>query len=310
MFERKKVGLALSGGGIKGLAHIGVLKVLEEYKVPIDYLAGTSVGSIIGAIYSAEPNAKKLEKEILDMKINSFFDYTLSTQGFIKGDKIEQYLNKRLKSIDFKDLKIPLFLTAFDVNEKREVIFSRGNVAKAARASISIPGVFIPVVNNNRVLVDGSIVDSVPTEILKKAGAEIIIAVNVNNVKIRPPIFNEEANLKNNQKKPLHVLECALRSLEVMGALMSEADLIHDRADLVINIDAEGMMLFEAKNKEVAQKIIKLGEKSARKAIKDIKKITSQHPLKILLEEINRIPNLKVKDLVKDVKKTLNKSKR
>src|SRR3990167_3088662 len=84
MFKRKSVGLALSSGGIKGLAHIGVLKVLEEHNIPIDFIAGTSIGGIIGALYSAEPNAKKLEKEVLDIKINDLFDYTLSKCGFIK----------------------------------------------------------------------------------------------------------------------------------------------------------------------------------------------------------------------------------
>src|SRR3989338_2828253 len=301
MFKRKSVGLALSSGGIKGLAHIGVLKVLEEHNIPIDFIAGTSIGGIIGALYSAEPNAKKLEKEVLDIKINDLFDYTLSKCGFIKGNKIEQYINKKLNNTDFKDLKTPLFLTAFDLENKREVIFTKGNVAKAVRASISIPGIFIPVINNNRVLVDGSIVDPVPTEILKKAGADIIIAVNANTIKRNPPIFNEEANLKKSLKQIPHPLECALKTLEVLGSLIAEADLLHDKEDLVININVEGMILFEAKNRKISQKIIKIGEKEAKKAISDIENLTSPHPIKLLLEEVQK---LNVDKVLKKVRET------
>ena len=88
MLERKKIGLALSGGGIKGIAHVGVLRVLEDYNIPIDFISGTSIGALIGAMYAAQPNAKKLEKDVLDEDIGKLIDYTLSKYGLIKGNKI------------------------------------------------------------------------------------------------------------------------------------------------------------------------------------------------------------------------------
>ncbi len=307
MFERKKVGLALSSGGIKGLAHIGVLKILEDCNIPIDFIAGTSIGSIIGALYSAEPNAKKLEKEVLNLKINNLFDYTLCKSGFIKGEKIENYIKQQLNDVSFKDLKIPLFITAFDLENKREVIFSKGNVAKAVRASISIPGVFIPVINNNRILVDGGLIDPIPTEVLKKAGAQIIIAVNVNTLKIKSSIFNEEATVNKSAKQLPHVLETAVKSLEITGYSVAKADLASEDADLVINIDAGGMLLFEAKNPAISQKIINLGKSAARKEISKIKDLTESNPLKQLLEQIHQIPDktLNVKKIVKKVEQTI-----
>ena len=183
MEEKKKVGLALSGGGARGIAHIGILKTLEKYKVPIDYISGTSIGALIGALYSAEPNAKKLEKEVLEIEWKKLFDYTIPTKGLIKGKKIEEFLKEKFGDLKFNELKIPLFITAFDIENKQEIIFHKGNVAKAVRASISIPGIFVPTENNGKILVDGGLTDLIPTEILKKEGADIIIAVNLNSIK-------------------------------------------------------------------------------------------------------------------------------
>ena len=103
MFKRKKVGLALSGGGARGLAHLGVLKVLEENKIPIDFIAGTSMGAFVGAMYSAEPNIKKLEKDLSSKEWRNSFDYNiLPSKGLIKGDKIERWLEQNIKDLDFK----------------------------------------------------------------------------------------------------------------------------------------------------------------------------------------------------------------
>ena len=119
LFKRKKIGLALGGGGARGMAHIGVLKILEKNNIPIDMISGTSMGAAVGALYSLEPNAKKLEKEVLSMKWKELFDYTISSKGIIKGDRIYNFFKKRLKNANFSDLKLPLFVTAFDIGNKR-----------------------------------------------------------------------------------------------------------------------------------------------------------------------------------------------
>jgi len=301
MFERKKIGLALSGGGAKGLAHIGVLQVLEEFKIPIDFISGTSIGAVIAAIYSAEPNAKKLEREVLSEDINHLIDYTLSTRGLIKGEKIEKYLEDRLKNLQFKDMKIPLFITAFDLKKNQEIIFNKGNVAKAVRASISIPGMFIPVQNKKRILVDGGVVDPIPTEVLKKFGAQLIIASNVNYINTKPVDY-EEAVLKkdNNPAKIPSIIECTSKTMQVIGSRSSEADLVGDKADFIIsvNLGNVGILDFEKK-----KKIINSGKIAARKILDDVMKTAETNPLKAFLLELNK--SLNVEKIVKDVKKGL-----
>lgn len=286
MFKRKKIGLALSGGGAKGFAHVGVLKVLEKYKIPIDFIAGTSMGSVIAALYSAEPNIKKLEKNILEEDLKKLIDYSLIPQrGIIKGKKIENLLEKKFGTTTFKDLKIPLFVTAYDLGSKREIIFHKGNVAKAIRASISIPGIFIPVENNNRILVDGGVIDPIPTEILKKAGADIIIAVNVNHMKFKTPIINEKATLKYHNKEIPRITTSTFKSLQMIGAEMSESDLYGDKADFIININLEKIGTFDFQK---AKQIICVGEKTAKKSLEELQQLIKPNLFKSFLQELNK----------------------
>lgn len=296
MSERKKIGLALSGGGIKGIAHVGVLRVLEDYKIPIDFISGTSIGALIGAMYAAQPNAKKLEKDVLSEDIGKLIDYTLSKYGLIKGNKIEEYLEKKLNNIEFKDLKIPLFITAFDIDKKREIIFSKGDVSKAVRASISIPGIFVPVENNNKILVDAGLVDPIPTEILKKVGADIIIAVNVNIVKERAPIYNEKATLKKGKKKLPSMLDSTMRSLNVISSETSKADLQSGKADFIINVDLENVTLLDYKKTKIA---LEKGKRAAKKCLEEIKNVNEPRPFKTFLDELNT----GVETIVKQVQK-------
>jgi NTE family protein len=288
--HRKKVGLALSGGGAKGFAHIGVLKVLEENNIPIDFISGTSMGAVIGALYSAEPNAKKLEKSVLDQDFKNIFDYVFPKLGLIKGDRIENFLEKVLHNLDFKDLKIPLFVTSFDLEKNQEIIFHKGNVSKAVRASISFPGIFVPVENKNRILVDGGVFDPVPTEVLKKFGAEIIIASNVNFVKEKSPKYNEIATLKKSNKKIPNIIECASKSLHIIESEFSKFDLIKDKADFVINLNLEKIEIFDLSK---AKQAISIGEKVTRKSLKEIKNLTEPNLFKNFLDDLNKITLVK-----------------
>jgi len=298
MFERKKVGLALGSGGARGLAHIGVLKVLEEYKIPIDFIAGSSMGAIIGALYSSEPNSKKLEKESLDLKWGDLFDYTIPKRGLIKGDKIEAFLREKLDKLDFKDMKIPLFVTAYDVENDREIVFHKGDVVKAVRASMSIPGIFVPVENNKRILVDGGVIDPVPVKILKDLGAEVIIAVNVDYVKEKKTISSEKAVNKKTDKKIPNVIHTISKSLQVMSSEACRTELKDGQEDLIITPKLEKFGTFDFGK---AKKIIALGEKEARKSLEEIKNLTEPHPFKQFLESLIIPPE--VNKLIEEVKK-------
>lgn len=310
MIKRKKVGVALSGGGIRGLAHIGVLKVLEDYNIPIDFISGTSMGAIVGALYSAEPNAKKLEKEVLNEKISNLFDYTISRSGFVKGDKIEKYIQEKLGDIDFKELKTKLFITSYDIKNKREVIFSKGNVAKAVRASISLPGLFIPVKNKNEILVDGGVIDPIPTEILKRAGADIIIAVNVNFIKEKKTKYDENAyKITKSATVMPSILQVFLKSTEIVNSLAAEADLNKSKADLVIDIPIGDVGLLDySKKKEV----IEAGKKYSKKELKHLIRIHKHTILRDFISDVRKSIGIGegVKIVKKVVKSTLDVPKK
>ncbi len=300
MGERKKVGIALSGGGARGLAHIGVLKILEKNKIPIDFISGTSMGAFVGAIYSAEANAKKLEKDFLDKPWKNAFDYNLlPSQGLIKGDKIEKWLEKQINDIEFKDLRIPLYVTAFDLKSKREIIFNKGNVAEAVRASISLPGIFVPVENKGRLLVDGGVVDPIPSEVLSKVGADIVIVVNVNAVHEKEPVMGEIATKKRDSKNVTNILKIFSKSLQREGAILAEYDLINKKIDLVINVYLEDIGTLEF---DKIKKAIRAGELAAKRSLEEIKKVIGLNILESIIgkktaEKIEKIVE-PIKDLV------------
>ncbi len=298
MFKRKKIGLALGGGGARGLAHIGVLKVLENYKIPIDMIAGTSMGAVIGALYSAEPNAKKLIKNAIESNWKDLFDYTISKSGLIKGKKIEEFLGQKLDKIKFKELKIPLYVTAFDLDQKREIIFSRGDVVKALRASFSIPGIFIPVKNKGRILVDGGVTDIIPTEALRKAKADIIIAVNVDSLKEKSTLYGQRADLKDINKKIPNLINTITRSLQVIESEACKSEIEKEKADIVISPKLEKIGTFEFSKVKQA---IKIGERKARRSIEEIKKLAEPNIFKEFLKDLEKELNLK--KVIKQVRK-------
>ena len=180
---RKKVGLALGGGTARGLAHIGVLTVLEKEGIPIDLIAGTSAGAIFGSLYAQGKDASEIKELALDLeryKLARFIDLSLPKTGFIKGQKIKDLLVSFIGGdIRFSDLKIPFACVATDIGTGEEVVIDRGSVPEAVRASISIPGLFTVVKRGGRYLVDGGLVTPVPVALVKRMGADFIIAVNV-----------------------------------------------------------------------------------------------------------------------------------
>ena len=180
---RKKVGLALGTGAARGLAHIGVLEVLEKEGIPIDIIAGTSIGALIGVLYAQGKNSTLIKKLALETglgRILTLMDLTLPRTGFIGGKRIKVWLRSVIgQDVQFSDLKIPFACVATDIMTGGEVVMNHGSVLEAVRASISIPGIFTPVNHEGRYLVDGGLVNPVPISVLKNMGAEFIIAVNV-----------------------------------------------------------------------------------------------------------------------------------
>jgi predicted acylesterase/phospholipase RssA len=175
----KKLGLALGGGSARGLSHIGVLKVLHKHKIYPDYIAGTSMGAVIGALYCADYSPKKIEEIATTTDWKKIVDFTIPKAGFIEGDLVERKIKRLIDNKDFSDLGIPLKVIAYNIDKHEKAIFSEGSVSKAIRASISIPGVFAPTKIGKYNYIDGGVIDPTPFEAVKEMGADVVIAIDL-----------------------------------------------------------------------------------------------------------------------------------
>ncbi|HEV2964380.1 MAG TPA: patatin-like phospholipase family protein [Candidatus Angelobacter sp.] len=176
---RARVGVALGGGFARGLAHIGVLKVLEEENIPIDFIAGTSVGSVIGAAYASGISAKELEEIAALVRFKDFSRWSFSRFGIFNNDKMGIFLRKVLRCKTFEELRIPLAVAATDVVTGEAAVFTSGELIDPVRASCAYPGMFHPVNVNGRLLVDGLLAHSVPTVPLRAMGATRVIGITL-----------------------------------------------------------------------------------------------------------------------------------
>lgn len=177
------VGLALGSGGAKGWAHIGVLRALEEENIEISYIAGTSIGAVVGAFYAID-ELDVLEKYAyhLDWKtIVSLLDLSFPSQGLLDGDKVYNLLAEHLLEYRIEDTRIPFRCISTNLNTRQAVCMERGLLVDAVRASLSMPGVFTPFQKEGNILVDGGLINPIPTDVVKEMGAEIVIAVDLNN---------------------------------------------------------------------------------------------------------------------------------
>jgi len=191
----KKVGIALGGGAVRGLAHIGVLKVLERYKIPLRYIAGTSMGSIIGGFFAAGVPADEMEDFALKLsgkKALKFFTPSWSHSGFINGKNIVKYLNTLMPDRDISSLQVQFRAVATDFFTGEKYIIEKGGLWSAVRASSSIPVIFTPAVSGHRILLDGGLSDPLPTSVVKNMGADIVISVNV----VPPPEYKKNIKSK------------------------------------------------------------------------------------------------------------------
>lgn len=203
--KKPKVALVLGGGAARGLAHVGVIRILEQEKIPIDLIVGTSVGSLIGAVYASHANSFELEWEAFKVTKDDIFDFTIisSRMGPVKGDRIEEFVNKVVPVKNIEEMRIPFIAIATDLNTGEMVVIDKGPVAKAVHASSAIPGVFHPVNYLNKTLVDGGVVDNVAVDVARQRGADIVIAVDVSG-----NVVNYEIN---------NLFDISLQAVNIMG---------------------------------------------------------------------------------------------
>ena len=172
-----RLGVALGGGFARGLAHVGVFKVLEEEKIPVDFIAGTSVGAVIGAAYASGISAKELEEIASLVRFKDFSRWTFSRFGLFSNDKMSIFLHKILRCKTFEELRIPLAVAATDIITGEPAVFTSGDLVDPVRASCAYPGMFQPVRIGGRLLVDGLLAHAVPANPLRDMGAERVISV-------------------------------------------------------------------------------------------------------------------------------------
>jgi len=265
--RQRKVGLALSGGSARGLAHIGVLSVLEKEGIPIDIIAGTSMGAIVGAVYTAGKDInliKKIATSLTKKRVFSLLDPTLPKTGSIKGEKFQSWLRSIIGDIDFDDLRIPFACVATDITTGEEVIIKEGSVLEGVRASYSMPIIFTPVRWQGRYLVDGGLVNPVPVRIAREMGADFVIAVNVSTyIADRTQGTNKE---KPQTSKAPNIFTIITQTINIIEHQIAMPSL--KQADVIITPEVKHIRSSDFLR---SQECIMRGQQAARHAIPEIK---------------------------------------
>jgi NTE family protein len=253
--RRPKVALVLGGGAARGFAHAGVIRALERAKIPIDIVVGANTGSLIGAIYADKKSGSDLETIALGLEERDIFDYNFinPTQGFARGERLEDFVAKKLSVKEIGELKLPFAAVATDIQNGEIVILQSGSIARAVHASSAIPGIFIPVSYQGKLLVDGGVLDNLPVDVARKMGADVIIAVDLGEGAKAAPVSN--------------VFENVVMSFYLMARQSTEARV--KQADVVIRpkLSEVGWIDFSRKKEAFA-----LGVQAAEQALPEIRK--------------------------------------
>lgn len=248
------IGLALGGGFARGIAHIGVLKVLEEAGIPIRVIAGTSVGALIGACYCSGLSPDEMQHVAHNTRFTSFARWTLSRCGFASNDRMIAFLTRTLKCKTFEELRIPLGVTATDFNSGEGLVFHSGSVIDPVRASCAYPGMFLPVEIRGRYFVDGMLSHPVPARPVREMGADRVIAVHLKGT------WSQKG-------APRHLLEVIGQSFAIAQDAMSS--IWRGNADVVIEPDVAGYAYDDFRR---ADDLIRVGEAAMRAALPEVLK--------------------------------------
>ena len=248
------VGLALSGGAVRGIAHIGVLEVLEREGIPIHSIAGTSAGSMIGALYAAGMPLSEIKYIALKTKWKNIFKFTVPKMGLISSEGIAAFMEDILPSKKFSALKIPFAAVATDLKTGEKVSITSGSVAKAVQASCSLPVIFTPTKVSGKLLVDGGVASQIPVRTVREElGASIVIAVDVNYRSL-------ESNRYDNMVK------IAAHLSMIMASRNAREE--EKYADVVIPVNAKGIALYDLSR---ARELLRRGRSAAEEKIPRIK---------------------------------------
>jgi NTE family protein len=251
----KKISLVLSGGGARGIAHIGVIEELERQGFEIVSIAGTSMGALVAGAYAVGKLQEFKEWMIsLDkMKVFKLVDFTLSRQGLVKGDKVFNRMKDFMPDSNIEDLPIPFCAVAVDIKNKKEVVFTNGSLYKAIRASVSIPTVFTPVKTTDGLLVDGGVMNNIPINRVKHIEGSSLIAVDVNaNIPIDKPKISKKEKEENHSvyQKKLNEFYAHIQKINPLSSSTEETMGYFDVINKTINLMTHNTALLLLKHHE------------------------------------------------------------
>ena len=300
MNKNKKIGLALGGGAARGWAHIGAIKALEEAGIPISYVAGTSIGSLIGGVY-ASGKLNELESLALSMdwkNVIGYLDMAYFKNGLLDGEKVIKILKKGFIKKNIKNTQIPYAAVATELKSGKEKVFLNGDMGNAIRSSISIPGIFTTLKLNNKDYVDGGLVNPLPVSVVKKMGADIVIAVDLNyEIFGKKPLFksrNPKGKYKSDFLKKMEItylkFESKLKtklnkwmdnrwptifdvignSVNIMQHKITNQNLKKDKPDFLIRTKLGYVQPFDF---QLAEQVIDHGYSQTKKIIPKLKKL-------------------------------------
>lgn len=256
-FRKRKLGLVLGGGVARGIAHIGVLRVFEKYKIPVHCIAATSSGALIGAAYAAGMDVRLIEEIALRISWGKLLRISFFRPGFVSTEAIEEFVVKYIGDMKFSELRIPFAATATGLKSGESLILNQGKIAKAIAASAAFPGIFIPVEIKHHIAVDGGIADNLPVDVARKMGADYVVAVDVV------------------PSKPYHTLpkdafQVFGRSLDLILHKLSIEQ--RKKADLLIEPQLEEDIWHLDLHK--AKRLISVGEAAAHRVIGKLKRLS------------------------------------
>ncbi len=252
-----KVAVVLGAGAARGFAHVGVLKVLESHNVPIHMVVGTSVGSLVGSLYAFGYDAYKLQALALAVERDDLVDLTLPDNGFVKGERLENYVNRMVSGTPIEKFRIPFHAVATNIQTGEEMVFGTGNAGMAVRASCAIPGVFKPVSISEKTYVDGGLVSPVAVDVARRYGADVVIAVDI--------------SASREMTVPQGTIDTILQSVDIMYAKISQLQI--PKANVVIkpNVGLVGSSEFAKKHAAILE-----GEKAALAAMPAIQAVLTK----------------------------------
>jgi len=251
----KNINLVLSGGGARGIAHIGVIEELENQGYIIKSISGTSMGALVGAVYASGKLTafKNWLFTLSKMDVFKMMDFTLSKQGFIKGDKIFDKMSEFISDSTIESLALPLVISATNITTNTEVIFKTGNLFEAVRASISIPTVFTPVKKGNDILIDGGVINNLPISNIQRFDDDLLVVVDVNRTQA-----------DENEKSKLGFLDIMNKSLLLLMERVTELSIEKYKPDLIINVSGESAKILDFHK---AKYMVSLGKESVLSTI-------------------------------------------